>query len=57
MICAEEDGIKNVHLSLNLLLHYLAKFNVTIQYTPIQQLFSSKMVQNPLLTVSIYDRW
>jgi len=44
------------HLSLNLLLHYLAKFKCS-KYIPLQRLFSSKVVQNPLSTVNIYDRW
>jgi len=44
------------HLSLNLLLHYLAKFKCS-KCLPLQQLFNSKVVQNPLSTVNICDRW
>jgi len=44
------------HLSLNLLLHYLAKFKSS-KYIALQQLFNSKVVQKPLLTVNIYVRW
>jgi len=44
------------HLSLNLLLHYLAKFKCS-KYIRLQQLFNSKVVQNPLSTVNIYKRW
>jgi len=40
------------HLSLNLLLHYLAKLKCS-KYIHFQQLFNSKVVQNPLSTVNI----
>jgi len=43
------------HLSLNLLLHYLAKFKCS-KYIPLQQ-FDSKVVQNLLSTVHINERW
>jgi len=44
------------HLSLNLLLHYLKKFKCS-KYIRLQQLFNSKVVQNALSTVNIYERW
>jgi len=44
------------HLSLNLLLHYLMKFKCS-KYIRLRQLFNSKVLQNPLSTVNIYERW
>ena len=43
------------HLSLNLLLHYLAKLKCS-KYIRLQLLFNSKVVY-PLSTVNIYERW
>jgi len=44
------------HLSLNLLLHYLAKFKCS-KYIALEQLFNSKVAQKPLSTVNIYVMW
>ena len=51
------SGYKISHISLNLLPHYLPKVKCSNFYTPLQQLFGSKVVQNPLSTVNIYKRW